>query len=60
MDFIERIFDIAPDGGDGLMELAILLAVACAAAGAVWLLRGQARQSGAEVGRRRPTPCSGI
>jgi len=43
MDFIERIFDVAPDGGNGLTELAILLAVACLAAGAVWLLRRRVR-----------------
>ncbi len=27
MDFIERIFHIAPDGGTGLLELAIVLAL---------------------------------
>jgi hypothetical protein len=43
MDFIERIFDIAPDGGNGLTESAVLLAVACVAAGAVWLLRRRVR-----------------
>ncbi|HUA64178.1 MAG TPA: hypothetical protein VML19_35880 [Verrucomicrobiae bacterium] len=37
MDFIERIFHIAPDGGNGLTEAAILLACAFVAAGAVWL-----------------------
>ncbi len=39
MNFIERIFDIAPDGGSGLTELAILLACICTAAGALWLRR---------------------
>ncbi len=27
MDFIERLFHIAPDGGTGLLELAITLAL---------------------------------
>jgi hypothetical protein len=27
MDFIERIFHVAPDGGTGLLELAIVLAL---------------------------------
>jgi hypothetical protein len=27
MDFIERIFGLAPDGGSGYLELAILLTV---------------------------------
>jgi hypothetical protein len=27
MDFIERIFHVAPDGGSGLLEMAILLVV---------------------------------
>jgi hypothetical protein len=29
MDFVERIFHIAPDGGNGLTELAIMFAIAC-------------------------------
>jgi hypothetical protein len=37
MDFVERIFHIAPDGGSGLMELAILLTIACVVTGALWL-----------------------
>jgi len=28
MNFIERIFGVAPDGGNGLFELALLAAVA--------------------------------
>jgi hypothetical protein len=39
MDIIERIFHIAPDGGSGATELAILLAAACVAAGVLWLRR---------------------
>ena len=27
MDFIERIFHLAPDGGNGLLELSLVLAV---------------------------------
>lgn len=27
MDFIERIFHVAPDGGSGVLELAIVLVV---------------------------------
>jgi hypothetical protein len=30
MDFIERIFHLAPDGGSGLTEWAIVLACVCA------------------------------
>lgn len=33
MDFIERLFHIAPDGGNGLAELAILLGLACVCIG---------------------------
>jgi hypothetical protein len=29
MDFIERVFHIAPDGGNGLTELTILLGFVC-------------------------------
>lgn len=38
MDFIERIFHIAPDGGTGYLELAIAL-VCVLLPGAVLLLR---------------------
>lgn len=33
MDFIERLFHITPDGGNGLAELAILLGLACVCTG---------------------------
>ncbi|MER9128038.1 hypothetical protein NKH81_34500 [Mesorhizobium sp. M0959] len=44
MDFIERIFGVAPDGGDGTTEmLYILVAVALGAMGvARWWLRRRA------------------
>lgn len=37
MDFIESWFGVAPDGGDGSLEL-VYLSIAAAAA-ALWLLR---------------------
>ncbi|QIA25236.1 MULTISPECIES: hypothetical protein [Mesorhizobium] len=42
MDFIERIFGVAPDGGDGTTEvlyIAVVLAVAAMVAARVWLRR---------------------
>ena len=41
MDFIERLFGISPDGGDGSTE-ALYLLVAVAALGA-WLFRSRLR-----------------
>ena len=38
MDFIEKLFGISPDGGDGTVELLILIATVCAAA-LFWMLR---------------------
>lgn len=43
MDFIERIFGIALDGGSGALEL-LLLAIPCAGLGALWLRRARRRQ----------------
>ncbi len=45
MDFIERIFGISPDGGDGSTEMMIIIAlvVVVVAAFAVW--RGWARRA---------------
>jgi hypothetical protein len=42
MDFIERLFHIAPDGGNGLTELAICLALIFVSA-AVLVLRRRAK-----------------
>jgi hypothetical protein len=39
MDWMERIFNLAPDGGNGRAEVAILLAIACVAMAGVRLLR---------------------
>jgi len=45
MDFIERMLGIAPDGGNGLTELALL--VACVAAVViVWRVRAHNRGNG--------------
>ena len=41
MDFIERIFGVSPDGGDGTTEALYLMVVA--ALGAGWLLRNRIR-----------------
>ena len=39
MDFIERLFQIAPDGGNGFTELAIVLVCAFVPAAVYWLRR---------------------
>ncbi|MER8976704.1 hypothetical protein [Mesorhizobium sp. M0800] len=47
MDFIERIFGVAPDGGDGTTELlyvASALAVAAILVGRGWLRRRAAER----------------
>jgi MYXO-CTERM domain-containing protein len=42
MDFIERIFGIAPDGGDGSLEALWVLAIAAAAV--AWFGRRRLRE----------------
>ncbi|MER9677117.1 hypothetical protein [Mesorhizobium sp. M0208] len=47
MDFIERIFGVAPDGGDGTTEMlyiAVALVVAATVAAPVWLRRRAAKR----------------
>jgi hypothetical protein len=39
MDFIERLFNISPDGGSGATELLFLIAGLIAAAVTVWRIR---------------------
>jgi hypothetical protein len=39
MDFIERLFNISPDGGSGATELLFFVAGLIAAAVAVWRFR---------------------
>ena len=46
MDFIERLFHIAPDGGNGITELAIALICGLVPLAANWLWK-----------RRRRPPC---
>jgi len=43
MDWIERAFGWAPDGGDGTLELLIFSLVAMAIAGVAIYLRGRSR-----------------
>jgi hypothetical protein len=43
MDFIERLFGIAPDGGSGTLEF-LLLAIPILAAGLWWLRRSAPRR----------------
>ncbi|HTV56365.1 MAG TPA: hypothetical protein VMI06_15790 [Terriglobia bacterium] len=43
MDFIERIFHVAPDGSSGLLEMAILLVVLMAPFGVVVFRKNGAR-----------------
>jgi len=42
MDFIERIFHVSPDGGDGSLEVLYVLAVAVAVGGVVFRRRAVA------------------
>jgi hypothetical protein len=42
MDFIERIFHVAPDGGNGMTELAIVAVVIFVSAAVYWLRRRRA------------------
>jgi hypothetical protein len=39
MDFIERLFGISPDGGDGSIEVLIIGIVVLLAVAAAWRLR---------------------
>ena len=49
MDFIERWFNVSPDGGSGALEIAALAVGVLAAM--VWtLLRGNAARTGASLG----------
>jgi hypothetical protein len=54
MDFIERLFGIAPDGGNGTLEASLL-----ALGAAVLALACVPRLFRAVEGRRRLTPVSG-
>ena len=45
MDFIERIFHIAPDGGTGAMELAIVLLLVINSLAAAMLRKRRSRSS---------------
>jgi hypothetical protein len=47
MDFIERIFGVSPDGGDGSLEAIILLAITVVLAMVAWRRRsaGAARRA---------------
>jgi hypothetical protein len=44
MDFIERVFRIAPDGGSGMTELAIVLVCAFVPLAVYWLRRRGRRE----------------
>jgi hypothetical protein len=55
MDFIERIFHLAPDGGNGLTEWAIVLVCVCAClalAVRIVAIKLGARDSGSSSYRR--------
>jgi hypothetical protein len=41
MDFIERLFDISPDGGDGSTEMMIIGVAVLLAALVAWRLRSK-------------------
>jgi hypothetical protein len=42
MDFIERLFGFAPDGGNGMVEFALIV-VPLIAGGVLWLRRQRVR-----------------
>ena len=46
MDFIERLFGISPDGGDGTAELMIFVAVVVVLAAIAWRRLQRARRPG--------------
>ncbi len=39
MDFIEQLFGISPDGGDGTLEMLWIVALVAVGAAAVWYRR---------------------
>jgi hypothetical protein len=43
MDFIEQVFRVAPDGGNGLTELAIVLVCVFVPMGVYWLRKTRVR-----------------
>ncbi len=54
MDFIERMFGISPDGGNGSLELLYLMSAAAAVGLAVYgLYRRRARQRATAGDKRR-------
>jgi hypothetical protein len=44
MDFIERLFNFSPDGGDGTFEMILIIAPLLVGA-LIWMKRYQAQQS---------------
>jgi len=48
MDWMEKLFGLSPDGGDGSFELAVAVALIMVAAtvSVVWLRRARASRSG--------------
>lgn len=41
MDFVEKMFGVAPDGGSGALELLIVLALTTTAMAPLWMLKGK-------------------
>ena len=46
MDFMERLFGVSPDGGNGLYELCIITMLAIVAAMFIWKWSGRYRSRG--------------
>ena len=50
MDFIERMFGVSPDGGDGSIELMFFAAVIAVALLLAWQWRRRGRGGGSSAG----------
>jgi hypothetical protein len=53
MDFVEQVFRIAPDGGNGLTELAIVLVCVFVPLGFYWLRNAKRRSTHTQISEAR-------
>jgi len=54
LDFVERILQVAPDGGSGLLEYTILLALLMPVVGLLWFGRLRKLSAGGPPGALNP------